>query len=118
MSRWRLGWVAWRAVTTGNRGGVDLFLADETPDATIDIATGPVTTRCRLAEIGADDVVIEAGGLGRRLRLFRLPPDPGPCEAALEAAVPCRPQGDTALLAVVDLENGHRAWTSPIYVTR
>jgi hypothetical protein len=112
------GRVAWRAVTTGNRGGVDLFLVDETPDATIEIATGPVTTRCRLDRIGADEVVIDAGGLGRRLRLFRLPPDPGPCEAMLEAAVECLPQGDTAVLAAVALENGHRAWSSPIYLTR
>jgi len=112
------GRVAWRAVTTGNRGGLDLFLADEAADAAIEIATGPVTTRCRLDRIGADDVVLEAGGLGRRIRLFRLPRDPGPCEATLEAAVPCLPQGDTAVLAVVSLENGHRAWTSPIYVTR
>jgi hypothetical protein len=112
------GRVAWRAVTTGNRGGVDLFLAEESSDATIEITTGPVSTRCRLSEIGADDVVIEAGGLGRRMRLFRLPRDPGPCEGWLESQVPCEPRGDTAVLAVVTLENGHRAWTSPIYLTR
>ncbi|MBL8702513.1 MAG: DUF3604 domain-containing protein [Alphaproteobacteria bacterium] len=110
--------VAWRSVTTGNQAGCDLILESWEPDAAVVFETAHVSGRCRLGDIGDGDVVFDAGGLGRRLRLFRLPDDNPRAELAATLRVPCWPGRDTPIYAVATLEDGHRAWTSPIYVVR
>jgi len=53
-------------------GGMDIRLTD--PYAgTLKLETAPVKCGVSVEEIGLDDEVVEAGGLGRRVRLFRLP---------------------------------------------
>jgi hypothetical protein len=39
----------------------------------IDIVSSLVCRRFAIADIGYDDVIVDLGGLGRPLRLFRLP---------------------------------------------
>jgi len=71
-----------------------------------------------MGDIGVEDIVFEAGGLGRRVRLFRLPEENERCELNAEFELPCWLDRDTPIYAVVTLEDGHRAWTSPIYIVR
>ncbi len=110
--------IAWRSVTTGNQAGCDLVLESASPDAMIAFETLHVSGSCRLREIGAEDVVFEAGGLNKRMRLFRLPDTNSHCDLDADLVVPCRPDRDTPIYVVVTLEDGHRAWTSPLYVVR
>ena len=70
----------------------------------------------RLAEIGLEDLVFEAGGLGRRLRLFRLPEVNRCWRMQLTRSVALRPGVDNPLYVRVTQEDGHQAWSSPIYV--
>jgi hypothetical protein len=78
-----------------------------------------VSARLPLSEIGLEDRVIEAGGLGRRIRAFRLPARLETCDLTATVSVPLRTDGrDTPIWVRVTTEDGHRIWTSPVYVAR
>jgi hypothetical protein len=106
------------AVTTGNFGGLDLWFADST-DGALAVETDLVSARLPLSEIGLEDRVIEAGGLGRRIRAFRLPARLETCDLTATVSVPLRTDGrDTPIWVRMTTEDGHRIWTSPVYVAR
>ena len=109
--------LAWESVTTGNFAGADLLLRDPAAGR-IDIATPHANASIAIAELGLDDTVIEAGGLARRVRAFRLP-DRNPARAmSIEREVEVAASGDSPIYVRVTLENGHQAWSSPIYLFR
>ncbi len=64
--------VDFSSVTTGNFAGFDLWLEDRDAGE-LTFATSVIEQTVEIAEVGLEDLVFEAGGLGRRLRLFRLP---------------------------------------------
>ncbi len=101
-------------VTTGNFSGFDLWLAE--PDAgEIAIQTDVASARIKIAEIGLEDVIVDAGGLGRRLRLFRLPDTNPTWSMRFEQPVALQ-AGDNPLYVRLTQEDGHQAWSSPIYL--
>ena len=69
-------------------------------------------------EIGYEDEVIEAGGLDRRVRIFRLPAENPHRRMVVERRIELRPDGDNPLYVRVTQEDGHLAWSSPIYLYR
>ena len=69
-----------------------------------------------IAEIGFEDLVFEAGGLGRRLRLFRLPEVNRTWRLQLSRPVTLEQGVDNPLYVRLTQEDGHQAWSSPIYV--
>ena len=107
----------WESVTTGNFAGADLMLASATAGE-LRIDTPHVKTTLALAEIGLDDTVLEAGGLARQVRVYRLPDVNAHRSMAFERAVDVAASGDTPIYVRVTLENGHQAWSSPIYLFR
>jgi len=107
--------IAWKAVTTGNFGGIDVTLA--APDAgrlSIDAKHAQIDTA--IADIGLEDMVFEAGGLERRIRLYRLPDRMSKSEISLKRTIRLHDDRDTRLFVRVTQEDGHRAWSSPIYL--
>jgi hypothetical protein len=110
--------VSWRSVTTGNFAGVDLWL--ENADAgEIRIDTDVASGVFRIGDLGLEDRTIEAGGLGKRIRAFRLPD--GGVKSPFAFTHPFRAaagERDTALYVRVTQEDGHQAWSSPIYFIR
>jgi hypothetical protein len=109
--------INWKAVTTGNFGGIDLTLAD--PDAGhISINTRHVQIQTAIADIGIEDKVFEAGGLDRRIKLYRLPDRMSEGEWAVDRRITLHTDRDTRLFVRVTQEDGHRAWSSPIYLFR
>lgn len=114
---WSEASASWEAITTGNFGGLDLWL-DETPDTTLHLTTPHGAFSMPTADIGAEDVRVDYGGLGQAIRLFRLP-DVGTAQAFSAAVpVPIAAAGDTPVWLVVTTEDGHQAFTSPTYVFR
>jgi len=109
--------VAWKAVTTGNYCGIDLWLRDGMTGE-LSIATRHASPKINIADIGLEDLVIDAGGLERRLRLYRLPDAMEGAKIGHSMKVAVNPEGDTPLFARVTQEDGHRAWSSPIYLIR
>jgi len=107
----------WRALTTGNLGGMDIWLAD--PYAgTLKLETAPVKCGVPIEDIGLEDEVVEAGALGRKVRFFRLPAENPHRRMAVERTIEIKPEGDNPIFVRLTQEDGHVAWSSPIYLFR
>ena len=109
--------VEWDAITTGNFGGFDAWV-EPGDDASLDVACNHGAIKAPLADIGIDDLVLDAGGLERRLRVFRLPEHNPHREVTHKIRVPLRENGDNPLWVCVTTEDGFQAWSSPIFVFR
>ncbi|CAN5900989.1 DUF3604 domain-containing protein [soil metagenome] len=111
------GALSWTALTTGGFGGFDAWLADPR-SGTLRIETPLVKAEVAIADIGREDLVFDAGGIRRRLRLFRLPDENSHCQARLSRRIDLKAVGDNALYVCLTQEDGHLIWSSPIYVFR
>ncbi|RME95019.1 MAG: DUF3604 domain-containing protein, partial [Alphaproteobacteria bacterium] len=111
------GHISWKAVTTGNFGGIDLWL-DDPASGTLHFETPHASDRVDISAIDYDGMTYEAGGLERSVRLYRLPEVMTQTHFRCTRTVPLRTQCDTRLYVRVTQADGHRAWTSPIYLFR
>ncbi len=65
--------LSWKALTTGNFGGADLYLKDAA-SGTLSVKTPLISCALDIAKIGLEDTVLDASGeLPRFLKLYRLP---------------------------------------------
>jgi hypothetical protein len=108
--------VTWKAVTTGNYGGIDLWL-DGTAGR-LSFQTKPVSGEVSIDDLGVEPREFAAGGLERAVELQRLPELMTEHRMALRRRIKVRPSGDTRLYVRVQQEDGHRLWSSPIYLFR
>jgi hypothetical protein len=113
------GIVSWNSVTTGNMAGFDLWLKRERAGV-LSIETNIVSAECDLAALDHEDIVIEAGGLGRQLRVYRLPESRKVTSMHVTHDVTdlAQPGGDVSVYIRVTQEDGHQAWSSPIYLIK
>ncbi|MEQ8824870.1 MAG: DUF3604 domain-containing protein [Filomicrobium sp.] len=109
--------LAWKAVTTGNTCGIDLWLTEGSAGK-IKIDTPHISPTINTADIGLEETVFEAGGLERKLKAYRLPDAPTTTRMTHKMNVPVAAQGDTPIFVRVIQVDGHRAWSSPIYLYR
>jgi hypothetical protein len=110
--------LAWKALTTGNIGGFDLWL-DDPYGGTLKIETPLLQCGVPLEEIGYEDEVFDAGGeLPRVLRLFRLPEENPHRRLRFTRKLDLRETGDNPIFLRLTQEDGTIAWTSPIYLYR
>ena len=107
--------VVWNTVTTGNFMGFDVWLESDR-DGTLAITTNHGDLNVPLAAIGDEDHVLEAGGLARKLRAFRLPSAPLQRELRLQRKIAVKDGGDNPIWVCVTTEDGYQAWSSPIYL--
>ena len=109
------GRLDWTALTTGGFGGFDAWLG-ESQAGTLKIETALVQAEIPVADIGLEDLCFEAGGIGRRIRVFRLPDENVACELKLERRLPLHYDRDNAFYICLTQEDGHLVWSSPIYI--
>ena len=111
------GSLSWQSVTTGNFLGVDLWL--DNPDAgTLSFQSNQISFDLPVSEIEINDRVFDVGGLLKRVRVFRMPDQSINQTYHFERQVDIKPEGDTRIYVKVFLEDGHTAWSSPIYLFR
>ena len=111
------GGITWKAVTTGNYGAIDLWL--EQPAAgRLTFQTKHVSGEAAIAQLGVEPRVYDAGGLERAILLQRLPETMRETRMTLRRRIKVRATGDTRLYVRVQQEDGHRMWSSPIYLFR
>jgi hypothetical protein len=110
--------LAWSALTTGGFGGADVLLADRGAGR-LAIDTPLVKAEVPVDAIGFEDDVLETGGgIARRMRLFRLPDANTTTSARLTRRIRRDAAVEDALYVCVTLEDGHRIWSSPVYLLR
>ena len=109
--------LTWTAVTTGNFGAIDLWFAKA--------GAGVVTIETNHGELVVDLATwdgtarsVKAGGLGRGFCCIALPETMHETTAVLERVIETAPGTERRLYVRVEQEDGHRAWSSPIYVLR
>jgi hypothetical protein len=107
--------ISWQSLTTGGFSGFDMHL-EHPSRGRIRIDTPLLQFEIEIESLGLEDTVMEAGGLGRRMRIFRLPDELRDSAISVEQTFTL-PQGqDNPLYAKVIQEDGHAAWSSPIYL--
>lgn len=107
--------VGWQSVTTGNFAGVELLLSDAeagriavtTPHGVLDLA---------IADLSAVPRTLACGKLDRALAAYRLPDENPHLSLSLEREIALEPDRERRLLVAATFEDGHRAWSSPIYL--
>ena len=109
--------VVFDAITTGNFGGFDVWL-DDSSDARCCVETNLGSFDVPLSEIGMQDTVMDAGGLDRKIRAFRLPEENVKRTISAEVKVPLSTGADNPIWVCVTTEDGFQAWSSPIYAFR
>lgn len=108
---------SWKAVTTGNFGGFDLWMRDSDAGR-IAFETKHASGDHAIADIGFEPIIHDAGGLDRAISLYRLPDQLTETHCKHQMEIPVRKEGDTRIFVRVTQVDGHRAWTSPIYLFR
>jgi hypothetical protein len=106
--------VAWRSETAGDWDGIVVDF-EGPDDATLQFATGPATFSFSPADVQAQPLAVDAGGVDQRVVVER---DPGPHQPRSvrfvyrETAVP---SGRHPYVVRVTQQDGHIAWTSPFF---
>jgi len=108
--------ISWKAVTTGNYGAIDIWLQNRSGH--IAFSTKPISGKVAIANIGREEMVFDAGGLERVVTLQRLPGVMTETRILHRRSVKVSGKADTRLYVRVQQEDGHRAWSSPIYLVR
>lgn len=109
--------LAWKAVTTGNFGAIDMWLGHGIAGR-LSFETRHARGSRDIAALGFERHVFSAGGLERAIELYRLPERMTETRMTIERRIALREVGDTRLFVRVTQEDGHRAWSSPIYLFR
>ncbi|HZP79057.1 MAG TPA: DUF3604 domain-containing protein [Pseudolabrys sp.] len=104
----------WISITTGNFSGFDATL-DRTDAGTLTIETPLGKESIAVADIGLAPKTFDYGKLDRRLAVYRLPDDNAARTAKLDFAIPLDAVRDNPLYVSVITEDGHQAWSSPVY---
>lgn len=105
-------------VTTGNRSGMDLTLSDAL-GGKLRLRTDLGPIEVDLATFGTQAIAELTGeGLGRRISLQRLPKTLRETRAKGSFTVPLTAASERKLYLRVTQDNGHTAWTSPLYLER
>jgi hypothetical protein len=110
--------VSWKALTTGNIGGVDLWL-DDALSGVLFIRTPLVEAQIDIASIKMEEKTFDRSGvLPKSLKVFRLPDTMHERTLSFQRNIRLHDNGDNPLFVKLTQEDGTQAWTSPIYVFR
>ena len=71
-----------------------------------------------LSEVGIEDSVMDAGGLGQELKVFRLPSEAIGNSLSFSRRLHVKETGDTPIWISAKTEDGFQAWSTPIYLHR
>jgi hypothetical protein len=104
--------VAWKSVTTGGVAGVILEL-EETDVGLLAIDTFQRRVECEIGSLGMEPIVWDCGGLQKEIRVYRLPDRQRTCEVSFTLPLTGTHQ---AIYIRMTQEDGHMAWTSPVYL--
>jgi hypothetical protein len=82
----------------------------------IAFTTKPISAEVAIADIGLDEMVFDAGGLERAATLQRLPNVMTERSVIHHRQIKRSVEKEMRLYVRVQQEDGHRAWSSPIYL--
>ena len=107
--------LAWKSITTGGITGVILTL-EKPYTGSLEVETLQRNVDCEIASVGLEPVIWECGGLQKRIEVSRLPDHQTSCEFSFTLPLTGLQPGDNPVYIRMTQEDGHMAWTSPIYL--
>lgn len=107
--------VCWSHVTTGGCHAVDLLLADSHAGR-LAFKSNQIDLDLAIDEIGSEDLSFPCGGLKKAVRFNRLSNDALDPAFSRSFSVLRDIEKEYRLYLAVTFEDGHQAWTSPVYV--
>ena len=110
--------IHWTTVTTGGFSAIDIWLSHEDPGAEIEIETNLGTLHLPMSDIGMDPSVLPCGGIDKMLSVQRLPDTLSDHCITLSREITIGDFGERAIFTRVVTEDGHVAWSSPIYLAK
>ena len=109
--------VSWSNVTTGGTHAVDLWLEDF-DKARLQFQSVQAGFEIDLSSFETGEHHVDCGGLGKGVRLQRLPDQPLSHCMTIDRVIALPATGEARIFARIVFEDGHMAWTSPIYISR
>lgn len=108
----------WESSTTGGVAGIVIDLKKTT--GTIDIQTTQKSLKAEVSKLGVKGKTASAGGLGKRISAYRLPPQEWHRDWNCDYTITDESlhDGDNPIYVCVVQEDGHMAWSSPIYLVK
>ena len=108
----------WKSITTGGVTGAIIELQD-TAAGTLEINTLQKNCKCKVKSIGLLPKTCKAGGLNKQIQIYRLPMKTQ-ASKEFEFTVPLSKlqPGDNPVYIRMTQEDGHMAWSSPIYLVK
>ncbi len=106
--------IRWQSITTGGLAGCEILLKHAT-SGRITLTTPLIREEISVADIIAEETVFTAGGLGRQVRVFRIPEENRQTALTLTRQIRLPTPGDHPIYARIRLVDGHLAWSSPVY---
>ena len=82
----------------------------------LELDTFQKRVQCAIKSIGLRPKTWRLGGLGKRIEVFRLPGRQESTEFGFKLSLAGLKTGDNPIYVCVRQEDGHMAWSSPIYV--
>ena len=96
-----------------------LILTIEEPHAgTLELETAQQQVSCPISEIGLVPRIWECGGLRKQIEVYRLPDRLSSYGVSFRLPLDALHEGDNPVYIKVVQEDGHMAWTSPIYLVK
>ena len=105
-------------MTTGGSSSLDLWVDKDAWSGEIVIDTSEINARVDLATLPDDGEIFPCGGMDIRLVVTPLPADLSETQYFNTHRVPLNPNREARLFVRVTQEDGHQAWSSPIYIHR
>ena len=109
--------LTWKSVTTGGVSGVILTL-EKAKSGTLVIDTLQQTAECEIDSLALEPEVRRCGGLQKEIKVSRLPDKQGISEFSFNLPLTALHKGDNPIYIRMTQEDGHMAWSSPVYVVR
>ena len=109
--------LTWQAITTGGLAGMILEMKNPN-NGKIHIQTVQRNVDCEIRSVRFTPKTYKAGGLEKKIQIYRLPHQPGPTQIEFQVPLTRLKNADNPIYVCVKQEDGHMGWSSPIYLVR
>ncbi len=112
--------LTWNTMTSGNFQGIDILLSQPFKGKLF-FHSNQATFQLNLEDISLQDTIVRIeGGIDKNVKLHRYPVNNPHSILELHDLIPISPttHQDECIFVKINFENGHQAWSSPIYFIR
>ena len=107
--------ISWKSITTGGGSGMIITL-DSVERGKVRLETTQGNIECDVNKLGMSAQIWEFAGIEKQVKIVRLPGERDHSSFSFNLPVKLKNDTDNPIYLRVNQEDGHIAWTSPVYV--